>query len=76
MCTFSTLPSFELNNTIVFIKDTFPLKIFYTLNINGYYGDAGDALSFHKGQKFSTIDQDNDVLDDTSCSELNKGAWW
>ena len=63
-------------NILVYFKEAFLFKIFYTLNINGYYGDAGDALSFHKGQKFSTIDQDNDVLDDAICSESYKGAWW
>jgi hypothetical protein len=51
------------------------LKIFYTLNVNAYYGDAGDGLTYHNGQKFSTIDHDNDEISG-SCSQSEKGAWW
>jgi Fibrinogen beta and gamma chains, C-terminal globular domain len=51
------------------------LKIFYTLHVNAYYGDAGDSLSYHNGQKFSTVDRDNDENSE-SCSKLCKGAWW
>lgn len=32
----------------------------YELQVSGYSGDAGDSLSDHSGQKFSTLDVDND----------------
>ena len=35
----------------------------------------GDSLSGHRGQKFSTRDQDNDMWSD-SCAVTFKGAWW
>jgi len=37
---------------------------------------AGDSLTVHRGQKFSTRDQDNDVHSDISCSVTHRGAWW
>ncbi|MCL4147277.1 UNVERIFIED_CONTAM: hypothetical protein GTU68_000874 [Idotea baltica] len=47
----------------------------YRLDVGEFSGDAGDSLSYHSGQQFSTKDQDNDASD-KSCSELYKGAWW
>ncbi|KAG6452175.1 fibrinogen C domain-containing protein 1 isoform X2 [Manduca sexta] len=41
-----------------------------------YYGTAGDSLSYHAGQKFSTFDMDNDEWKDGSCSAEHGGAWW
>jgi len=40
-------------------------------------GNAGDYLQNHKGHKFSTRDQDNDVSG-AHCAavEAIKGAWW
>ena len=35
----------------------------------------GDSLASHRGQMYSTRDQDNDVWP-RSCSESFKGAWW
>jgi len=35
----------------------------------------GDSLTDHAGQKFSTMDQDNDVCS-CSCAAKFKGAWW
>ena len=35
----------------------------------------GDALKYHREQKFSTRDQDNDVWPG-SCAETYKGGWW
>ena len=54
----------------------FLAKIYYTLSINAYYGDAGDGLSSHNGMKFSTIDRDNDEWTAGSCAGSYKGAWW
>ncbi|CAL4256340.1 unnamed protein product, partial [Meganyctiphanes norvegica] len=39
----------------------------YRLNVTGYSGDAGDALSFHQGQAFSTFDEDNDPHTSVQC---------
>ncbi|XP_013189291.1 fibrinogen C domain-containing protein 1 isoform X2 [Amyelois transitella] len=41
-----------------------------------YYGTAGDSLSYHAGQKFSTFDVDNDEWKDGACSMEHGGAWW
>ncbi|XP_071952057.1 uncharacterized protein [Antedon mediterranea] len=48
----------------------------YKLMIGTYTGDAGDSLSFHNNQQFSTSDRDNDVYSDKSCAVQYKGAWW
>ncbi|XP_076063822.1 microfibril-associated glycoprotein 4-like [Oratosquilla oratoria] len=47
----------------------------YVMNCGRYNGDAGDSLSRHSGQKFSTHDNDNDVYG-KSCAVMFKGAWW
>ncbi|XP_052074354.1 microfibril-associated glycoprotein 4-like [Mytilus californianus] len=47
----------------------------YTLNIDGYSGDAGDALKIHNGMMFSTKDKDNDRRNG-SCAQKRQGAWW
>ena len=47
----------------------------YRLNVAGYAGTAGDALTGHNGTAFSTFDQDND-LNDGNCAVIFKGAWW
>ncbi|XP_069330894.1 ficolin-1-like isoform X2 [Eulemur rufifrons] len=38
-------------------------------------GNAGDSLTFHNNNFFSTKDKDND-LSSSSCSVLYQGAWW
>ncbi|CAL4064711.1 unnamed protein product, partial [Meganyctiphanes norvegica] len=47
----------------------------YTLEVSGYTGDAGDSFSYHSGEKFSTIDVDNDQSED-NCAYKFSGAWW
>jgi hypothetical protein len=47
----------------------------YRLFVDGYSGDAGDALSYHNGQRFSTHDQDHD-LHPENCAKIFNGAWW
>ena len=47
----------------------------YRLNITGYTGTAGDAMSFHNGQRFSTYDSDNDAYPG-NCAALNSGGFW
>ena len=48
----------------------------YTLEIGGYWGNAGDALSFHNGKMFTTYDRDNDVLSSENCAVLLGGGFW
>ena len=47
----------------------------YTLSVDGYTGDAGDSLTYHSGQKFSTKDSDNDAYS-ANCAVEFSGAWW
>ncbi|XP_072023047.1 techylectin-5B-like, partial [Amphiura filiformis] len=49
----------------------------YTLSIAGYdpSSDAGDAMSGHNGQAFSTWDNDNDRWTKNCAGEYG-GAWW
>ena len=47
----------------------------YTLSISSYSGTASDSLNYHNGQKFSTIDSDNDSYHG-HCAQAYKGAWW
>ncbi|XP_051022986.1 ficolin-2-like [Acomys russatus] len=39
-------------------------------------GGAGDSLTPHKNQFFSTKDQDNDLDSSSSCALRYHGAWW
>ena len=36
---------------------------------------TGDSLAYHRGYKFTTRDQDNDLAIN-SCAVVHKGAWW
>uniref|UniRef100_A0A8B9I1B2 Fibrinogen C-terminal domain-containing protein n=1 Tax=Astyanax mexicanus TaxID=7994 RepID=A0A8B9I1B2_ASTMX len=48
----------------------------YQLNIGGFIdGGAGDALSYNNGQKFSTMDRDQDSTS-ANCAKLYLGAFW
>ncbi|XP_055599488.1 microfibril-associated glycoprotein 4-like isoform X2 [Uranotaenia lowii] len=49
----------------------------YTLKSIGVYsGTAGDSLTYHRGQKFSTFDSENDSDYYENCAEGRSGAWW
>ncbi|KAI8489093.1 Fibrinogen- domains (FReDs) [Branchiostoma belcheri] len=49
----------------------------YRLQISGYSGNAGDALDYHNGQRFSTLDRDNDPHTGLHCSQyLGQCGWW
>ena len=47
----------------------------YTLTVSGYSGIAGNPLTYHSNQEFSTRDRDNDVWS-SNCAERYKGGWW
>ena len=47
----------------------------YLLTNSGYSGNAGDALSYHNGMKFTTIDQNNGYYW-YNCAESYNGGWW
>jgi len=48
----------------------------YTLSLGSYSGTAGDSLSYHRGQAFTTKDRDNDKWSGNCASANSKGAWW
>ena len=50
----------------------------YRLHVDGYSGNAGDALKYHDGMKFSTYDRDNDEYPQGNCaaSSVHAGGWW
>ncbi|XP_072179840.1 microfibril-associated glycoprotein 4-like [Diadema setosum] len=48
----------------------------YRLTIGSYYGTAGDALTTHSGQPFTTKDRDNDNWASKNCAKEYHGAWW
>jgi len=55
----------------------------YQLTVDGYRGDAGDAVTepavpvhMSNGQMFSTLDSDNDVNVNENCATNQGGGWW
>ncbi|CAN9508837.1 unnamed protein product [Ophioblennius macclurei] len=48
----------------------------YTLYVGGFQdGGAGDSLSYHSGQQFSTFDHDQDSSE-TNCAHRYLGGFW
>ncbi|XP_032082697.1 tenascin-N [Thamnophis elegans] len=47
----------------------------YKLSLGNYRGTAGDAMTYHNGRKFTTIDKDNDIAI-TNCAITHHGGWW
>ncbi|XP_016122098.1 microfibril-associated glycoprotein 4-like [Sinocyclocheilus grahami] len=48
----------------------------YKLQISGFKdGGAGDSLTYHNAQKFTTLDKDQDSYD-KNCAKMFLGAFW
>ncbi|XP_033644576.1 fibrinogen-like protein A [Asterias rubens] len=48
----------------------------YRLSLGSYSGTAGDVLSYHNNQAFTTKDRDNDDWSSVNCAQDRHGAWW
>ncbi|XP_026057101.1 microfibril-associated glycoprotein 4-like [Carassius auratus] len=49
----------------------------YKLHVSGFSnGGAGDSLSDHDGQKFTTVDKDQDSDNNNNCAKLHLGGFW
>ncbi|KAK7111745.1 hypothetical protein V1264_011325 [Littorina saxatilis] len=48
----------------------------FTLHLDNFTeGNAGDSLSYHRGQQFTTKDRDHDKYRH-NCAHSSYGAWW
>lgn len=45
-------------------------------SLGNYTGDADDGMRESEGIKFSTLDRDNDLLENSNCAAESQGAWW
>ncbi|XP_066548276.1 tenascin-N [Amia ocellicauda] len=52
-----------------------PVKQKFKLTVGNYRGNAGDAMTYHQGRPFSTMDQDHDIAL-SNCALTHRGAWW
>ncbi|XP_034073278.1 microfibril-associated glycoprotein 4-like [Gymnodraco acuticeps] len=53
-----------------------PESFGFTLHVSGFTdGGAGDSLSYHNGQKFSTFDKDQDSSS-SNCARTHLGGFW
>uniref|UniRef100_A0A3Q3X288 Uncharacterized protein n=1 Tax=Mola mola TaxID=94237 RepID=A0A3Q3X288_MOLML len=52
-----------------------PAKQKFKLTIGTYSGTAGDAMTYHQGRPWTTIDSDNDIAL-SNCALTHRGAWW
>ncbi|XP_035670192.1 techylectin-5A-like [Branchiostoma floridae] len=48
----------------------------YRLHISGYSGTAGDSMAYNNGQRFSTVDRDNDVSSGHCSQQYGQVGWW
>jgi len=82
--------SFQIGNEYWSFKIGDELNDQYRLEVDGYSGDAGDALMhegdwagdgdfgnyLHNGMMFSANDQDNDEYAGGNCAALRYAGWW
>jgi len=48
----------------------------YALDIGDFTGNGTDAFTYHHGQRFTTLDRDNDLYSSGNCAESFTGGWW
>jgi len=48
----------------------------FVLSIGTYNGTVGDSLDYHRNQKFTTLDRDNDKHKEANCAKNENGGWW
>ncbi|XP_041804738.1 tenascin-N isoform X2 [Chelmon rostratus] len=47
----------------------------FKLTVGKYSGTAGDAMTYHQGRPWTTVDSDNDIAL-SNCALTHRGAWW
>ncbi|XP_076081602.1 microfibril-associated glycoprotein 4-like isoform X2 [Mytilus galloprovincialis] len=47
----------------------------YEMTVLEYSGNAGDSMTYHSGNLFTTFDRDNDK-ETRNCATLYHGGWW
>ncbi|TNN45351.1 Tenascin-N [Liparis tanakae] len=52
-----------------------PVKQKFKITIGNYSGTAGDAMTYHQGRPWTTVDNDNDIALG-NCALVHRGAWW
>ncbi|XP_056277567.1 tenascin-N [Pseudoliparis swirei] len=52
-----------------------PVKQKFQITIGKYSGTAGDAMTYHQGRPWTTVDNDNDIALG-NCALVHRGAWW
>ncbi|XP_041847342.1 tenascin-N isoform X4 [Melanotaenia boesemani] len=52
-----------------------PVKQKFKLTVGKYRGTAGDAMTYHQGRPWTTVDSDNDISLG-NCALTHRGAWW
>ena len=49
----------------------------FRMRLEGFIGgNASDALMYHKGSTFTTLDKDNDDTNSVNCARVHNGGWW
>ncbi|XP_065357192.1 fibroleukin-like [Calliphora vicina] len=51
-------------------------EIYKLKSLGSYDGTAVDGMSYYSGQKFSTIDYDNDEIATANCAKNYNAGWW
>ena len=70
-------PTTISTKTPQFQTDKYRLSVSgYEGNLSGHNGWGGDALGYHNGMQFTTMDQDNDLYGAWNCAQHYRGAWW